>query len=61
MTEVKTLRPLWHHGKPVEAGEVILLPDANAAYLVGIGRVERVTEVQAPAKPRPARTKKVES
>jgi len=45
MTEVKTLRPLWHHGKPVEAGEVILLPDADAAYLVGIGRVERVTEV----------------
>ena len=32
MTEVRPTRPLWHHGKPVEAGVVILLPDADAAY-----------------------------
>ncbi len=52
MVECITLKPTWQGGVIVPAGEVVSLPESDAAYAESIGRVERVIE---PPKPAPKR------
>ena len=58
--EIKVIKPFMAGGKPVEIDAVIDLPVADAAYVVGIGRAERI---QADAKPaaEPAKPKKAKA
>ena len=48
MVEVVTLRDTWQDGKPVPAGTVVSLGEADARYAESIGRVQRVEEMLAP-------------
>jgi len=50
MVEVVTLRDTWQDGKPVPAGTVVSLGEADARYAESIGRVQRVEEMLAPAR-----------
>lgn len=49
--EAQVLKPIWHEGKPIdlvegEAGPIISLEKADAAYLQSLGRV-RIVEIEA--------------
>lgn len=49
--EAQVLKPMWHEGKPIdlvegEAGPIISLEKADAAYLQSLGRV-RIIEIEA--------------
>lgn len=49
--EAQVLKPMWHEGKPIdlvegEAGPIISLEKADAAYLQSLGRV-RIVEIEA--------------
>ena len=49
--EAQVLKPMWHEGKPIdlvegEAGPIISLEKADAAYLQSLGRV-RIVESEA--------------
>jgi len=54
MVEVVTLRDTWQDGKPVPAGTVVSLGEADARYAESIGRVQRVEEMLAPESEAPA-------
>lgn len=54
MVEVITLRDTWQDGKPVPAGSVVSLGEADARYAESIGRVQRVEEMLAPESEAPA-------
>ena len=54
MVEVVTLRDTWQDGKPVPAGTVVSLGEADARYAESIGRVQRVEEMLAPESEPPA-------
>lgn len=62
--EIIVVTPFMAHGRRVEADEVIDLPVADAAYVVGLGRARFVEaaagepEVVKPARRKPARRKK---
>lgn len=49
--EIITTTPAWFDGAPVDSGTVVDVPEADAAYLIGIGRAEHVTPApsEAPA------------
>ena len=50
--EIKVIEPFMANGNRVEVGEVIDLPVAEAAYVVGLGRAAYVVDAdEAPTKP----------
>jgi hypothetical protein len=58
--EIRVIKPFMFKGQRVEAGEVIDLPVADAAYVVGLGRAEEIQapeEIQSPAAPKKAKAK----
>ena len=54
--EIRVTQPFLHKGQRVEAGEVIDLTVADAAYVVGLGRAE---EIQPQEEIQPARKARV--
>ncbi len=50
--EIRVTQPFLHKGQRVEAGEVIDLTVADAAYVVGLGRAAYVADAdEAPTQP----------
>ncbi len=47
MVEILTTEAAWFEGNPVEPGTVVSVSEADAAYLVGIGRATRVEAGEA--------------
>ena len=47
MVEILTTEAAWFDGNPVEPGTVVSVSEADAAYLVGIGRATRVEAQEA--------------
>lgn len=46
------------HGNRVEPGDVIDLPEADAAYVIGLGRAEKVTAPAEAPSEKPKKAKK---
>lgn len=56
--EIRVTKPFLFKGQRVEAGEVIDLPVADAAYVIGLGKAEGIQPSDdAPAKPKKAPAK----
>ena len=53
--EIRVTKPFLFKGQRVEAGEVIDLPVADAAYVIGLGKAEGIQPSDdAPPKPKKA-------
>lgn len=58
--EIKVIEPFMANGNRVEVGEVIDLPVAEAAYVVGLKRAEHIDGDIPPAKSARAKKTKAE-
>ena len=60
--EVQVIKAFMFAGKRVEPGSIVDMPVADAAYVIGLKRAERIVEseavVTAAPEPRPARRRK---
>lgn len=59
--EVQVLKAFMFAGKRVEPGSIVDMPVADAAYVIGLKRAERIVEAPEPAadpEVKPARRRK---
>ncbi|MBP6189002.1 MAG: hypothetical protein KA440_08590 [Azonexus sp.] len=59
--EITVTTPFMAFGRRLEAGEVIDLPVAEAAYVVGLGRAAYVADADADEAPQGARRRKAKA
>lgn len=56
--EIRVTKPFLFKGQRVEAGEVIDLPVADAAYVIGLRRAQKVEAADKPAEAKPKKPAK---
>lgn len=55
--EIRVIKAFMHGGKRVEPDDVIDLPAADAAYVIGLGKADAIDSDVAPAKKSKAKAK----
>ena len=56
--EIIVIEAFMAHGKRVEPGDVIDLPVADAAYVIGLRRAQKVEAADKPAEAKPTKPAK---